>query len=71
LAEAITAWRDEGKKVLVHCVQVERRTPAVAAAYLASCAGFSGDEPFERVRRVLPGARVNPAFRAVVERLWP
>ena len=71
MAEAITAWRDEGKKVLVHCVQAERRTPAVAAAYLASRAGISGDEAFARVRRVLPGARVNPAFRAVLERLWP
>jgi len=71
MAEAITAWRDEGKKVLVHCVQAERRTPAVAAAYLARRAGISGDEAFARVRRVLPGARVNPAFRAVLERLWP
>ena len=71
LAEAIKAWRDEGKKVLVHCVQAERRTPAVAAAYLASRLGISGDEAFERVRRVLPRARVNPAFRSALERLWP
>jgi ADP-ribosylglycohydrolase len=71
MAEAIAAWRDAGKKVLVHCVQAERRTPAVGAAYLASRLGISGDEAFERVRRVLPDARVNPAFRAALERLWP
>jgi protein-tyrosine phosphatase len=69
--EAITAWRDEGKKVLVHCVQAERRTPAVAAAYLANRLGIPNEEAFERVRKVLPGARVNPAFRSALERLWP
>ncbi|MGD0439025.1 MAG: ADP-ribosylglycohydrolase family protein [Acidimicrobiales bacterium] len=71
LVEAITAWRDEGKKVLVHCVQAERRTPAVAAAYLANRLGIPGEEAFERVRKVLLGARVNPAFRSALERLWP
>ena len=70
LAETITAWRDEGKKVLVHCVPAERRTPAVAAAYLASRLGVSSDEAFRRVRRVLPRARVNPSFRSALERLW-
>jgi ADP-ribosylglycohydrolase len=71
LSEAIAAWRDEGKRVLVHCVQAERRTPAVAAAYLARRLGISGDEAFGRVRRVLPRARVNPSFRSSLERLWP
>jgi ADP-ribosylglycohydrolase len=71
LAEAITAWRDKGKKVIVHCVQAERRTPAVAAAYLASRLGISGDEAFRRVQRVLPRARVNPSFRSALVRLWP
>ncbi len=71
LAEAITAWRDAGKRVLIHCAQAERRTPAVAAAYLASRLGISAEEGFDRVRRVLPEARMNPAFRSALELLWP
>jgi len=51
-------------------VLAERRTPAVAAAYLASRLGVSSDEAFRRVRRVLPRARVNPSFRSALERLW-
>jgi ADP-ribosylglycohydrolase len=49
MAGAITSWRDAGKTVLVHCVQAERRTPAVAAAYLASRLRISGDDAFARV----------------------
>jgi ADP-ribosylglycohydrolase len=71
MAEAITTWRNAGRTVLVHCVQAEHRTPAVAAAYLASRLGISGGEAFDRVLRVLPRARENPAFRAALERLWP
>jgi ADP-ribosylglycohydrolase len=71
MAEAITSWRDAGKRVLVHCVQAERRTPAVAAAYLARRLRISGVDAFVRVQRVLPRARENPAFRSALERLWP
>ena len=71
LAEAITTWRDAGTSVLIHCVQAERRTPAVAAAYLASRLGISGVTAFDRVRHVLPDARVNMAFRTTLQRLWP
>ncbi len=35
LAAAMVRWRDDGKTVLVTCVQAERRTLAVAAACLA------------------------------------
>lgn len=70
LAAAISGWRDSGKSVLVHCVQAERRTPAVAAAYLAQRLGISGTEAWERVRLQLPGSRRNSAFAAALERLW-
>ena len=72
LAEAITTWRDAGKRVLVHCVQAERRTPAVAAAYLASRLGISGDDAFQLMsitcsRRPGEHRRSPPAL----EHLWP
>jgi protein-tyrosine phosphatase len=64
-------WRDEDKTVLVHCVQAERRTPAIAAAYLAERTGLSGNEAFNAVTRTLPGTRVNRAFMEALMRLWP
>jgi ADP-ribosyl-[dinitrogen reductase] hydrolase len=71
LARTIVAWRDAGKTVLIHCVQAERRTPAVAAAYLAERLGISGREGWEKVRQQLPGARPNRSFMAALEGLWP
>jgi ADP-ribosyl-[dinitrogen reductase] hydrolase len=71
LATSITAWRNEGKRVAIHCVQAERRTPAVGAAYLAHAFGFPGAEAWRRVAAQLPAARHNRAFDASLSRLWP
>jgi hypothetical protein len=71
LAQAMVRWRDDDKTVLVHCVQAERRTPAVAAAYLAERSHISGVGAVERVRAQLPGMRTNVAFTAALDRLWP
>lgn len=71
LAQAISGWRDEGKTVAVHCVQAERRTPAVAAAYLAQRTGVSGTQAWAQVAKQLPGARPNVAFDAALQALWP
>jgi ADP-ribosyl-[dinitrogen reductase] hydrolase len=70
-AAAIASLRDEGKTVFLHCVHAQRRTPAVAAAYLATTRGLSGREAFARVRELLPGALLNPSFGAALERRWP
>ncbi|HMK98385.1 MAG TPA: hypothetical protein VK425_12610, partial [Acidimicrobiales bacterium] len=70
LARSIMSWRDDGKKVVLHCVQAERRTPAVAAAYLGERLGVSGDEAWGRVARQLPTARRNPVFDAVLRARW-
>ncbi len=58
----ITARRDAGKTVYLHCVRAESRTPAVAAAYLANRLGISGPDALERVRQTLPNANPNPGF---------
>jgi len=71
LARAIAAWREAGKTVLVHCVRAERRTPAVAAAFLAELRGVPAPEALQRVFAQLPGAHVNRAFSAALARLWP
>jgi hypothetical protein len=71
LAQAMVRWRRDGKTVLLHCVQAERRTPAVAAAYLAERLGISGDQALRRVRAQLSGMRPNRAFTEALNRLWP
>lgn len=67
LVEAISAWRDEDRTLLLHCVAAESRTPTVAARYLARRLGIGGAEALARVRETLPGARPNPLFRRILE----
>jgi ADP-ribosyl-[dinitrogen reductase] hydrolase len=71
VAESICSWRSQGRTVALHCVQAERRTPAVAAAYLAQRFGTSGEDAWARVAGQLPVARPNPAFHQALRRLWP
>ncbi len=57
-ADAVRALRAEGKRVLVHCVAAEQRTPSVAVAY----AVLLGHDPHEAQRAVvaaLPSARAR------------
>ena len=65
-AAAVERFRAEGKKVLLHCVRAESRTPTVAALYGARVAGVTPLEALEHVCRVLPNAHPNPAFRKVL-----
>lgn len=65
-AAAVERFRTEGKTVLLHCVRAESRTPTVAALYGARAAGVTPLESLENVRRVLPNAHPNPAFREVL-----
>jgi ADP-ribosylglycohydrolase len=71
LARSIVSWRQEGKRVAIHCVQAERRTPAVAAAWLAQRDGISGPDAWTRIAAQLPRAHTNPAFAAALTRRWP
>ncbi|HZD66532.1 MAG TPA: ADP-ribosylglycohydrolase family protein [Acidimicrobiales bacterium] len=71
VAAQLCRWRDQGRRVFVHCVRAESRTPTVAAAYLAERLGLSGDQALARVRRVLPKAAPNHGFSTALERLWP
>ena len=59
----------EGRTVLLHCVQAQSRTPTVAALYGARVTGRPAAECLAEVQRVLPGAHPNRAFLRVVERV--
>lgn len=69
-ARAVATLRDEGRRVLLHCVHGQSRTPTVAARY----AVLRGSEPaaaLGEVFAVLPGARANPTLRRALVRLGP
>jgi ADP-ribosyl-[dinitrogen reductase] hydrolase len=68
-AAAVAALRDEGRTVLLHCVQAQSRTPAVAALYGARLTGRSPNEVLADIVKVLPHANPNAGFRAALERL--
>ena len=65
-AEAVRQFRSEGKRVLLHCVRMESRTPTVAALYGSLVSGLTPLEALDRVREVLPNARPNEVFMEVL-----
>src|SRR5450759_4517844 len=68
-AEAIKVLRAEGRTVLLHCVQAQSRTPAVAALYGARLAGRTPLDALADVVAVLPRANPNRGLRAALTRL--
>lgn len=68
-AAAVTALRAEGRTVLLHCVQAQSRTPAVAALYGARLTGRTPTDALADIVHVLPKANPNRGFRAALERL--
>jgi protein-tyrosine phosphatase len=70
LADSLCRWRDQDRRVLVHCVRAESRTPTVAAAYLARRFGIGGSEALKRVVAQFPTCNPNPGFAAVLSRLF-
>jgi hypothetical protein len=61
--------RREGRTVLIHCVQAQSRTPAVAALYGARLRGIGITEALADVCGVLPNADPIPEFREALRRL--
>jgi ADP-ribosylglycohydrolase len=68
-ADTVAALRAEGKTVLLHCVQAQSRTPAVAALYGARLTGRAPTEALDDIVEVLPRANPNAAFRIALKRL--
>ncbi|HEY5182649.1 MAG TPA: ADP-ribosylglycohydrolase family protein [Dermatophilaceae bacterium] len=68
-AGAVSELRDEGRTVLLHCVQAQSRTPAVAALYGARLTGRTPTEALADIAAVLRHAHPNAALQAALERL--
>lgn len=68
-AAAIEVLRAEGRTVLLHCVQAQSRTPAVAALYGARLTGHTPTDALADIVEVLPKANPNSGFRAALKRL--
>ena len=66
---AVEALRAEGRTVLLHCVQAQSRTPAVAALYGARLTGRTPNDALADIVAVLPKASPNSGFRAALDRL--
>jgi len=56
IAAATSGLRAEGRRVLVHCVAAEQRTPSAGLAY-ARVLGVPADEADEAIRQAVPSAR--------------
>lgn len=61
-ARTVQLFRAEGKRVLLHCVQAQSRTPTVAALYGSLVTGEPAWAELLKIVQVLPDARVNRAF---------
>jgi ADP-ribosylglycohydrolase/predicted protein tyrosine phosphatase len=70
-ATTVAELRAEGRTVLLHCVQAQSRTPAVAAMYAMLTRGLAADQALADVRRALPGAHPNDSFVAALHELDP
>jgi protein-tyrosine phosphatase len=58
-ADAVAQFRAEGKRVLLHCVAAQSRTPSVAALYSVRHLGVDPARALREVCAALPDARPN------------
>ncbi len=63
---AVHQFRAEGKRVLVHCVQAQNRTPVVGAQYSVTEFGVAPDDAVTSMREVLPGCLRTAALRRAI-----
>jgi len=68
---AVEQLRRDGRTVLIHCVQAQSRTPAVATLYGARLRGIDIAYALADVSGVLPNADPIPEFREALRRLHP
>ncbi len=66
LAATVSALREEGKRVFLHCAGGRSRTPTVAAWYLARRDGVPARTALDEVADVLADTAPNPEFVALL-----
>ena len=59
-ADFLARCAAERRRVFVHCVQAENRTPTVAAAYLVRSRGYHPQDALEHVSRLVRHTRPKP-----------
>lgn len=69
--QTIQRLRAAGRTVLLHCVQMHSRTPALAALYGMRVRGVSADRALADIQGVLPDADPIRDFRAALRRAAP
>jgi ADP-ribosylglycohydrolase/predicted protein tyrosine phosphatase len=67
-ADAVAAYRAEGKRVLLHCVAAQSRTPSVAALYSVRHLGVAPEVALRQLCDALPAASPKQALADVVLR---
>ena len=65
-ADAVAGFRAEGKRVLLHCVAAQSRTPSVAALYSVRHRGIDPEAALREACDALPAASPNAALAASV-----
>jgi len=65
-ARIVATLRSEGRRVLLHCVQAQSRTPSVAARYAVLTRGLDPRRALDEVCAALPRAHPNPGLRRAV-----
>ena len=68
-ADAVAAFRAQGKTVLLHCVQAQSRTPSVAALYATLHRGVAVERALDEVVAALPAASPQPFLLDAVRRI--
>ena len=71
LACSLDRWIKDGRKVFLHCVGANSRTPTVASAFLAMRDGVPGDEARRSVTRQLRSVWHNTYFEQLLQRMFP
>jgi ADP-ribosyl-[dinitrogen reductase] hydrolase len=69
-ADLVAALTAEGKRVFVHCVEAQNRTPAFAASYLVHHGGLTPTAALDQTRTLL-GRRPQDFLADAVVRLTP
>ena len=67
-ADAVAAFRAQGKTVLLHCVAAQSRTPSVAALYAALHRDVPVEQALDEVVAALPAASPQPFLVSAVRR---
>jgi len=68
-ADAVAVFRAQGKRVLLHCVQAQSRTPSVAALYAALYRDVPIDQALAEVVAALPAAQPQQFLIRAVRRI--